>query len=154
MKNWKRDDKEVHVCFGKQEAPNHYGPTTYYPFHSQVWSISNFPCTLTKNIMSHSMTNLAFHSLLRLKIIYYQFYFTHTFSLQVGRMYFLNLGVQGLCGITLAPWTRWIPNLLSDNKVQNKWKSLWLSGEWHCNREVNVVHSSAAHMKSLEKRIA
>ena len=34
------------------------------PFHSWDWSISNFPCSLTNNITSHSMKNLAFHSLL------------------------------------------------------------------------------------------
>ena len=31
--------------------------------------MSNLPCTLTKNITSHSMENLAFHSLLRWKMI-------------------------------------------------------------------------------------
>ena len=36
----------------------------YYPFHSQEWSISNFSCSLTRNITSHSMENLTFHSLL------------------------------------------------------------------------------------------
>ena len=35
---------------------------TTVPFHSQEWSISNFPCSLTRNITSHSMENLAFHS--------------------------------------------------------------------------------------------
>ena len=34
------------------------------PFHSQEWSISNFPCNLTRNITSHNMKNSAFHSLL------------------------------------------------------------------------------------------
>ena len=29
--------------------------------------MSNFSCSLTRNITSHSMENLAFHSLLRLK---------------------------------------------------------------------------------------
>ena len=32
-------------------------------------SISNFPCSLTRNITPHSMKNLPFHSLLRRKII-------------------------------------------------------------------------------------
>ena len=40
------------------------------PFHSQeCGSISNFPCSLTRNITSHSMENLTFHSLLRWKMI-------------------------------------------------------------------------------------
>ena len=38
-------------------------------FHSQEWSISNSSCSLTRNITSHSMENLAFHSLLRWKTI-------------------------------------------------------------------------------------
>ena len=32
-----------------------------------IWSMSNFPSSPTRNITSHSMENLAFHSLLRLK---------------------------------------------------------------------------------------
>ena len=35
------------------------------PFHSQEWSMSNFPCSFTRNITSHSMENFAMHSLLR-----------------------------------------------------------------------------------------
>ena len=31
-------------------------------FHSQEWSISNFPCSLTRNVTSHSLKNFAFHS--------------------------------------------------------------------------------------------
>ena len=38
-------------------------------FYSQEWSISKFPCSLTRNITSHSIKNLAFHSLLRWKMI-------------------------------------------------------------------------------------
>ena len=38
-------------------------------FHSQEWSMSNFPCSLARNITSHSMENLAFHSFLRWKMI-------------------------------------------------------------------------------------
>ena len=63
--------------------------------------MSNFPCSLTRNITSHSIKNLAFHSLLRLKMItiptltaslihfdllFYLLFFT----------YFFNLGVKGL----------------------------------------------------------
>ena len=33
------------------------------------WSISNFPCSLTRNITSHSLKNLAFHSFLRWNMI-------------------------------------------------------------------------------------
>ena len=39
------------------------------PLHSKEWSISNFPCSLQRNITSHRMKNLAFQSLLRWKMI-------------------------------------------------------------------------------------
>ena len=41
----------------------------FQPFHSQEWSILNFPCNLTRNITSHSRKNLAFHSSHRWKMI-------------------------------------------------------------------------------------
>ena len=41
----------------------------YTVIHSQEWSIWNFSCSLTSSITSHSMTNLAFHSLLWWKMI-------------------------------------------------------------------------------------
>ena len=40
-------------------------PSEFEIDHSQEWSISNFSCSLTRNITSHSMKNLAFHSWLR-----------------------------------------------------------------------------------------
>ena len=45
---------------------------TFYPFHSQEWSSINSSCSLTCNITSQSMKNLAFHSLLRWKMIVLQ----------------------------------------------------------------------------------
>ena len=39
------------------------------PLYSQKWSISHFPCSLTRIITSQSMKSLAFHSLLRWKMI-------------------------------------------------------------------------------------
>ena len=42
------------------------------PFHSWEWSMSNFPSSPTRNITSHSKENLAFHSLLRWKMILIQ----------------------------------------------------------------------------------
>ena len=59
----------------------------------------NFPCSLTRNITSHSMKNLAFHSLLEWKMIILPILTTSPlpFSLYtIERMYFLNLGVEGL----------------------------------------------------------
>ena len=67
------------------------------------WSISNFSCSLTRNITSHSMENSAFYSLLRWKMIITPILTTsliNTFSLwEVGRMYSSNLGVKGLIEI-------------------------------------------------------
>ena len=42
------------------------------PFHSWEWSMSKFPCSLTRNMTSHSMKNLTFHSLLGWKVIILQ----------------------------------------------------------------------------------
>ena len=64
--------------------------------HSQEWSILNFSCNLTRNITSHSIKNLAFHSFLGWKVIMLPT-LTYTFLFRkVGRLYFLNLGVKGL----------------------------------------------------------
>ena len=64
----------------------------------QEWSISNFPCSPTRNIPSCSMENLAFHSLLRWKMIILPILTTSLihFPLKVGRMYFWDLEVKGL----------------------------------------------------------
>ena len=64
---------------GVEFAPLHftsYQSTPIYfenlPFHSQEWSISDFPCGLTRNIPSHSTKNFTFHRLLRWKMIILQ----------------------------------------------------------------------------------
>ena len=41
----------------------------WWRFIPQEWSISNFPCSLIRNITLHSRENLAFYSLLRWKMI-------------------------------------------------------------------------------------
>ena len=48
------------------------------PFHSQEWSISNFLCSLTRNITSHSVKNLAFQTVDKIWLNY-------QFSLQVEK---------------------------------------------------------------------
>ena len=64
--------------------------------------MSDFPCSLTRNMTSHSMKNLAFHRLLRWKMIILSILTTsltvqYTFLFKkAGRMYVLNLGVEGL----------------------------------------------------------
>ena len=56
----------------------------FLTLHSQEWSSSNFSCSLTSHIISHSMENLAFHSLLRLKddSCTSSHYLTYTFLLK------------------------------------------------------------------------
>ena len=51
------------------QSINWYRSLSISPFHSQEWSISNLPCSLSRNITSHNMENLVFHSLLRWKMI-------------------------------------------------------------------------------------
>ena len=71
-------------------------PPKYWPFHSQEWSISNFPYSLTRNITSHSLKNLAFRSLLGGKMTILPILTTsllYIYFQKVGRMYFLNLRV-------------------------------------------------------------
>ena len=53
------------------------------PFHSQEWSISSFPCSLTRNTASHIMKNLAFHVLIQMKDDYItnSHYLTYTIIL-------------------------------------------------------------------------
>ena len=52
--------------------PGHYERFPFKPFHSWEWSTSKFPCSLTRNMTSHIMENLTFHSLFRSKIIILQ----------------------------------------------------------------------------------
>ena len=64
--------------------------------------MSKFPCSLTRNITSHSKENLTFNSLLRLKMIIIQILATplmHFLFRKVRRMYFL---ISGLKGLTLS----------------------------------------------------
>ena len=59
---WKRTQQRLQYIPFK-------GMKAWKPFHCQEWSISNFSCSLTRNITSHSMENLAFHLLLRWRMI-------------------------------------------------------------------------------------
>ena len=56
------------------------------PFTPREWSISNFPCSLTRNTTSPSMKNLVFHIAYSEERLYYQFSPPHTYiSLFKGR---------------------------------------------------------------------
>ena len=70
----------------------------FNPFSSQEWSISNFPCSLTRDITSHhTVWGIWLHSLLRWKMIILPILTTsliHISLKAVGRMYFLNLAVM------------------------------------------------------------
>ena len=72
----------LQTCLNNRQptVPQNHGCMVFIvASHSQEWSISNFPCSLTRNITSHIMKNLAFHSLLRYsdERLYYQFPLHH-----------------------------------------------------------------------------
>ena len=76
--------------------------------------MSNFSCSLSRNITSHSMENLTLHFLLRWKmiIITNSHYLTYTFLIKkVGRMYVWNLGVKGLKTFQWYLWLRPRPHV-------------------------------------------
>ena len=56
------------------------------PFHSQEWSISNFSCSLTKYTTSHSLENVAFHSLLIWEMIILPILTTSYIRYSLGRL--------------------------------------------------------------------
>ena len=68
-----------------------------WSFHFQEWSIPNFPCSLTRNITSHSMENVAFHSL-HGRLLHYQF--------SLGECTFLNLDVNTCIQYAVSDRTR------------------------------------------------
>ena len=71
--------------------------------------MSNFSCSLSRNITSHSMENLTLHCLLRWKmiIITNSHYLTYTFLIKkVGRMYVWNLGVNN-CQVERERTSSW-----------------------------------------------
>ena len=75
---------------------------TNQPFHSGEWSISNFSCSLSRNITSQSMKNVAFHSLLRWKMIILPI-------LTTSRMLFFLKGWENVlfgtfCSSLNSPW--------------------------------------------------
>ena len=80
---------------------------------SLLWSISNFLCSLTTNITSHSTKNLAFHRLLRLKMITLPILITSLihFSLKVRENVLFELGTDRwtsgkmLTHYVLAQWS-------------------------------------------------
>ena len=73
------------------------------------WSISNLPCSLNRNITSHSMENVAFHSLLRWKMIILPI-------LTTSLMHFL-LGRLGECTFWTWEWKGyWMPKETNPNK--------------------------------------
>ena len=72
-----------------------------------VWSISDFPCSLTRNITSHSMKNLAFHSLLRWKMI----------ILPVLTILILHLSLKGWENVLFWTWELWKGQSYRENQV-------------------------------------
>ena len=76
-----------------------------FPFAQ--WLISNFPRSLTRNIASHSVKNLAFHSLSQMNddwLYCYPFWLPHFL---IGRMSLLNLGVKRLITLKILLLQTW-----------------------------------------------
>ena len=99
------------------------------------WSISNFPCSLIRtNITSHSMKNLAFHSLLRqMKDDYTtdSHYFIYTFCFErLGECPPLNLGAEGLSVI----YPMQICKRLDGTCMKDGWMDAWMTGWVHSSR--------------------
>ena len=59
--------------------PHYFQKTVVWPFHSQEWSISIFPFSLSRSITSPGMQNLAFHIAYSDERLNYQFSPSHTY---------------------------------------------------------------------------
>ena len=86
------------------------------PCPSQEWSISSFPCSLTRDKTSHIMKNLAFPSLFRWRII--SLYLTYTFLF------------RKVVGMFRTFWT-WEWKGLCRQKVLRLFLGAWLHGCFH-----------------------
>ena len=79
-----------HASISQRQKNGRYPAVTQLPFHFQEWSISNFSCSLTRNVTSQSVKNLAFHSSVRWKMIILltnSHYHLYNYLEKVGRMY-------------------------------------------------------------------
>ena len=97
----------------------------FNPFRE--WSNLNFPCSLTRNITSHSIRNLAFHSLLRWKmIILYNFSLSrlHISLEKAWRMYLLSLALEDMDEVA---------NQCGINNTQLYWPLKAGNGHWGVN---------------------
>ena len=109
--------------------------------HSQKWSISNFSYSLTRNITSHSMKNLAFHSLLRWKMNY-----TPEPILTTSLIHF-SLGRLGECTFWTWQW-KCLTSTVSqfshceyDKLSQSLWRDFYCQAL--CEDHVKLGHQAA-----------
>ena len=106
-----------------------------YPFHSWEWSMSKFPCSLTRNITSHSKENLTFHSLLRWKVIILQILATSLIQSlfeRLGEYTFWHILYQNSCtAIFIVRWMVWVARFyfvhFAGSEVKRKNFALWSS---------------------------
>ena len=62
-------------------------------FYSPEWPISNFSCSFTRNITSHSMKNLVFIAYSGERWLYYQFSLPHVYLFLLGVVRTLSLNL-------------------------------------------------------------
>ena len=117
--------------------------------HSQECSISNFPCSLTRNITSHSMKNLAFHSFSDKRWLYYRFSLPHLcvfWSYDWGLIKCICLGAFQLAYFnTITLWESCITDwIFRTNTCQ---KGVGEGAKWYASisKEIQMLHQSPAH---------
>ena len=93
--------------------------------------MSKFPCSLTRNMTSHSMENLTFHSLLRWKVIILQILATSRIQLLFERLGEYTFWAQ--------EWTIKDAQVATGHLLPQRVSKFYLKVKWEANR--TVAHS-------------
>ena len=110
--------------------------------------MSKFPCSLTRNMTSHSMENLTFHSLLRWKMIIIQILATplmHFLFKRLGECTFW--GVKGLIGylsLTTCHQRDFVSRLIKNQGIRDAWTWFFIP-EW-INERTNKQTKDQYHV--------
>ena len=110
-----------------------YTELIYFNVYAPEWSSSNFSCSLTSNITSHSMKNLGFHSWLRWKMITLPLLTTSPIYFSSGRLGECTFWTWEWKGQRLHPSTHWtIPRQYRRNSEKRSIR----------NKNVRSMHST------------